>query len=895
MNVFQKATLASLKRNRIRTSVTIIGIALSTSLMTAVTSSVSSLHHFLVQDVVSRGGIWQGSAEGLTAEQYEDLTADQHIKQITASQTIGYADAHSENDYKPYLYLMGISEDFTDLVGVTLISGELPKNSTEILIPDHLGENGCVYYEVGDTLTLEIGERMKYGFVLDQSDPYVPPEEVEGALCESLEVRETRTYTVCGIYGRPEFEARSAPGYTCLTRLDSVTGDRVTAWFTMKHPTKIFDFMRESNLSGDTHDNLLRLMVASRNQGFLNTVYGMAAILIALIVFGSVSLIYNAFAISVSERTKQFGLLSSIGATRRQLRYMVRFEAFCVSAVGIPLGVLIGLVGIMVTFLCIGSKITEVALSTTHIPMRLHVSWIALACSVAVSIVTVLISAWIPSRRATKVSAVEAIRQSTDIKANRRSIRTPKWIYKLFGLPGMLSHKYFTRSRKKYRATILSLFMSVVLFISSAAFTEYLQSSVEGVYGDFEWDLSYHIKCQEMSSDQLAELARQFRAEPLVEKCTYTRTEGINGTIPAEAIRENAETLAPYSFMPTFDTQDRKGIYTCLEFVDDETFRDLLRENHLSEQTFMDLDAPQAVAIDHVVTFDEESRKFKACDLLKTSTCSFDAQMMRQYDGYQFSDWNDTRDVASYVLNDGDWYDEADKMRVLRNEALIETTLQIGAVLHEKPPFIYTSGAMVLIYPISAMDTVLGDAERSVYVEYNMLAPEHKAAKEALTTVLSESHLPTSNLYDEAAAREHERDLVMIIRVFCGGFIVLISLIAAANVFNTISTNVALRRREFAMLRSIGMTDRGLLRMMNYECILYGTRALAFGLPVSAGVTVLIWLAIHQGYETGFRLLWEPMGIAVCLVYAVVFASMLYAMQKLRSSNTIDELKNENL
>ncbi len=894
MNVFQKATLASLKRNRIRTSVTIIGIALSTSLMTAVTSSVSSLHHFLVQGEISRSGMWQGSAEGLTAGQYEDLTADQHIKKITASQTIGYADAHSENDYKPYLYLMGISEDFTDLVGVTLISGELPKNSTEILIPEHLGENGCVYYEVGDTLTLEIGERMRDGFVLDQSHPYYPPEELaEDAAPESLEVRETRTYTVCGIYGRPGFEYYSAPGYTCLTRLDSVSGDRMTAWFTMKHPTQIFEFMRESNLSGDTHDDLLRLMVASRNQGFLDTVYGMAAILIALIVFGSVSLIYNAFAISVSERTKQFGLLSSIGATRRQLRHMVRFEAFCVSAVGIPLGILIGLVGIMVTFLCIGGKIAE-ATAAANIPMRLHVSWIALACSVAVSIVTVLISVWIPSRRATKVSAVEAIRQSTDIKANRRSLRTPKWIYKLFGLPGMLSHKYFTRSRKKYRATILSLFMSVVLFISSAAFTEYLQSSVEGVYDDFEWDLSYHINRQDMSSDQLAELARQFRAEPLVEQCTYTHTMNINGTLPAEAIRENAETLAPYAFNPSLDTQNRKGICTYLEFVDDEAFRDLLRENHLSEQTFMDSDAPQAVAIDHVITFDEESRKFKACDLLKTSTCSFDAQMMRQYDGYQFHDWNETRDVASYVLNDGDWYDEDDKMRVLRNEALIETTLQIGAVLHEKPPFIYTSGAMFLIYPMSAVDTVLGEAERPTYVKFNMLAPEHKAAKTALTTILSESHLPTY-IYDEASSREHERDLIMIIRVFCGGFIVLISLIAAANVFNTISTNVALRRREFAMLRSIGMTNRGLLRMMNYECILYGTRALAFGLPVSAGVTVLIWLAIHQGYETGFRLLWGPMGIAVCLVYAVVFASMLYAMQKLRSSNTIDELKNENL
>ena len=131
--------------------------------------------------------------------------------------------------------------------------------------------------------------------------------------------------------------------------------------------------------------------------------------------------------------------------------------------------------------------------------------------------------------------------------------------------------------------------------------------------------------------------------------------------------------------------------------------------------------------------------------------------------------------------------------------------------------------------------------------------------------------------------------------MFSYGFIVLISLIAAANVFNTISTNISLRRREFAMLKSVGMTQKGFNKMMNFECLLYGSHALLFGLPVSCGVTYLIYLAIMEGFETTFHLPWTAIGIAVLSVFLVVGATMMYSMSKVKKDNPIDALKNENL
>ena len=146
-----------------------------------------------------------------------------------------------------------------------------------------------------------------------------------------------------------------------------------------------------------------------------------------------------------------------------------------------------------------------------------------------------------------------------------------------------------------------------------------------------------------------------------------------------------------------------------------------------------------------------------------------------------------------------------------------------------------------------------------------------------------------------AIGKEVNESLLIIIQVFAYGFVILISLISVANVFNTISTNISLRRREFAMLKSVGMTQKGFNKMMNLECLLYGAKALAFGLPVSFGVTYLIYLAITQGYSTEFYLPLKAIAIAIISVFLVVFVTMMYAMRKIKKDNPIDALKNENL
>ena len=630
---------------------------------------------------------------------------------------------------------------------------------------------------------------------------------------------------------------------------------------------------------------------------FLTAFYSLAAIIIALIVFGSVSLIYNAFSISVSERTRQFGLLSSVGATRKQLRRMVLFEALAVSIVGIPLGILVGIGGIGITLLLIGDKFFSIV--RVDIPMRLCVSWQAVVIAAVIALVTVLISAWIPSKRATGVSAVEAIRQSMDIKVSGRPVRTSKLAYKLFGLPGVLAGKHYKRNRKKYRTTVVSLFMSIVLFVSAAAFTDYMMESAEGGLASDQFDLIYAAESDASSAMTPDALLELLFSEQNVTGGTYTKKQFLQGDISREYVTAMfADRFSNFGMEREDAAPKELSISGYLYFVADAEFNRLLEKYNLKEADYYDRDKPLGIALDRNIELDRRLEKYVTLDTLKGDECVIEGLYYVEIDGYYRKDSRideNGNKVVLYQNRDN----ESDIIELPYGESFAKYTLRSEKTIEEAPFFVSRSTpvAINMIYPYSMLESVVPEAALNQFrnTEYFLTSSNHTASFENLATVLTENGLSSRQLFDYAANAETNRNVVTIIRVFAYGFIVLISLIAAANVFNTISTNISLRRREFAMLKSVGMTQKGFRRMMNYECLLYGSKALLLGLPVSCGITYLIYRAVTTAYETSFHLPWAAIGIAVLSVFLVVFATMMYSMSKVKKDNPIDALKNENL
>ena len=761
-------------------------------------------------------------------------------------------------------------------------------------------------YKLGDTVTLDVGDRTLDGRRLGQDTPvytYDSETQVEIMSGERLENTEPRTYTVVGIYERPTFEDYSAPGYTALTAADTKSADQspIHCYFKLHKPAGVYDFMKEMGYTQEYryayNTKVLLYSGTAPFDSFLTAFYSLAAIIIALIVFGSVSLIYNAFSISVSERTRQFGLLSSVGATRKQLRRMVLFEALAVSIVGIPLGILVGIGGIGITLLLIGDKFFSIV--RVDIPMRLCVSWQAVVIAAVIALVTVLISAWIPSKRATRVSAVEAIRQSMDIKVSGRPVRTSKLAYKLFGLPGVLAGKHYKRNRKKYRTTVVSLFMSIVLFVSAAAFTDYMMESAEGGLASDQFDLIYAAESDASSAMTPDALLELLFSEQNVTGGTYTKKQFLQGDISREYVTAMfADRFADFGMEREDAAPKNLSISGYLYFVADAEFNRLLEKYNLKEADYYDRDNPLGIALDRNIELDRRLEKYVTLDTLKGDGCVIEGLYYVEIDGYYRKDSRideNGNKVVLYQNRDN----ENDIIELPYEESFAKYTLRSEKTIEEAPFFVSRSTpvAINMIYPYSMLESVVPEAALNQFrnTEYFLTSSNHTASFENLAPVLTENGLSSRQLFDYAANAETNRNVVTIVRVFAYGFIVLISLIAAANVFNTISTNISLRRREFAMLKSVGMTQKGFRRMMNCECLLYGSKALLLGLPVSCGITYLIYRAVTTAYETFFHLPWAAIGIAVLSVFLVVFATMIYAMRKAKKDNPIDALKNENL
>ena len=855
MNVFHKVTLESLKKNKTRTVVTIIGIILSAAMICGVTTFISSMQNYLVKSAVYSIGAWHALAEDSAYETYQEICASDKVKDAVYAQQLGYAYAEGcINVYKPYLYVLGASEGFKDMLSIHITGGKYPTSGNEILLPEHLASNGGVHYQVGDTVTLELGNRVSDGFILTANNPLIySNKDQEAVVEETLEIRESRTYTVVGFYERLSWQVEryDAPGYTVITVADTVPSENYlyNIYFTMNQPKEVFRFFEENEFKGSLNSNVLMYQGASRYNGFYNMLYGLAAIIIVLIMFGSVSLIYNAFSISVSERTKQFGLLSSVGATRKQLRKMVFFEALVVGAIGIPVGIIAGVLGIEVTLFFIGSKFMAFGMP---IKMGLYVSPVSILIAGVVAFVTVIISAWIPSKRATKVSAVEAVRQNMDIKIKRSIVKTSKFTYRVFGLPGMLASKHFKRNRKKYRATVMSLFMSIVLFVSASAFSEYLMESFTGGFGTNGYDLSVELYGEEFGGKTPEEVFALLQTDQDVNQITYAVKKYFTGRVSAEYLNEGVSQMA----------DDFAEVYGYIYFVRDSDFISLLNQYHLDENKFMNSAEPLGIIIDGNISFDRNEGKFTKDNIFRS-----DDSIIECYD------WQEEQPVVNF-------------------------TLKAGKTIYETPYYIQSlSGGFNMIYPIGQYANVIPDdgSDDGQYYRYFMTSGNHAASYQNMKSVLTENGVVSRTLHDYAKDVEDDRNQIMIMQVLSYGFIVLISLIAAANVFNTISTNISLRRREFAMLQSVGMTKGGLRRMMNYECLLYGSKSLLLGLPVACAVTYLIYRAVLAGYETSFRLPFAAIGIAILSVFLVVFSTMMYSMKKLKTDNLIDDLKNENI
>lgn len=930
MNILSKVTWKGMWKNRTRTIVTIIGIILSAAMFMAVTTLGYSLWDYLIRTEVHNSGDYFLQFDYTSSEHLDSLSADDRVSDIGSLGILGYTTVELQvrEDYtiKETCAVAAGDQAFFNMVSIRMEEGRLPQNSNEIVITEniyHYLKDAGLPCEIGDTIELDV----------------VPEyEEYEGEFQIPADGDAfTKAYTIVGI---SETFVRLGDLDLYLSHLFTFAdSDDAPLWYRIylktHNPRDAYPVMHEmpKGIAGSTNDSLLEFYGATQYGNYNTVITLICGVLAAIIMVGSVSLIYNAFSISVSERTKQFGLLSSIGATRKQIRGAVFTEAVLLSSIGIPLGILSGYVGIAITLNILSGRInTLLATSGGTIFLEPKLSWLAVVIAAAIALFTVLISAAIPAGRATKISPIDAIRQKNDYSVPKKSIRVSKAAYKLFGLPGALSRKYYKVSKKKYRATVISLVISIILFICASSVSMMITETVDRTIDAENFDM--------LCMGDKATL-EEVRNQDFVDKSAYYADGYYQVNVPDTQLSDSYLDCWE-AIHDAYDMLDKNMHDIRLIYLEDSVFKQYLREHNLPEEPYFDENIPTALVIAKEFTVYNFNAAVGEADRYTYSYVPYDAegktlQMLEGIvppginpfesdgpgtSGYEYYSTESGEPILAIVpyidLGDGRIGEDRDNrveylirletdqegktvasyfMRDITTGAVAETPVtteevtapcvRIGATIRDLP--FGVSFDAIEAYYYNYLVLPLSAAPSDTSVDLCITVSNYTAAKTYLDSALGE--------YDYRDYKENEennRTLILLINVFSYSFIILISLISVANVFNTISTNVGLRRRDFGMLRSAGFREKDLLRMMNYECLTYGCKALVWGVPISLVLSYLIQ-AIDRGItNTEFVPPWNALLIAALCVFIVVFTTMFYAVSRLRKDNPIDAIRMEN-
>ncbi len=864
MNIIQKLTVRHLKENKRRTIVTIIGVIISTAMIMAVATLGVSFLDLSIRQSISEDGEWHLKYEDVNQNKLAEIEKDEATKKLFLSKNLGYSEIKNPaNEYKPYIFYKAFNEAGFKAFHVELSEGRLPENPNEIILSKSMMEDLSLSYKLGDEITSDIGERAEIGNEqgVEMTQQFSVLMDEQGKRTESVINTTEKTFTVVGIMENPSWAYTYEPGYTAISYVDFTSlaqDDTADAVIVLNKVTSSLYSHAEAlakRLDIDKityNDDLLRYYGVTDNDSLRTTLYGTAAVIIAVIIIGSVALIYNAFAISVSERARHLGMLSSVGATKKQKRNAVFFEGAVIGAISIPLGILAGIIGIGTTFIFINSFI-EGALNVTE-KLKLVVTPYSILAALAVSIFTIFISAYLPARKASRISAIEAIRQTQDVKLTGKAVKTSKLIRRLFGIEAAIGLKNLKRHKRRYHATVFSLVISIVLFLSVSFFTTNIKKSLQMSQENVNYDIQIFSSLQKEPSDYIPLTKLSYVTDSTITREMFVLNTWINESDIAdelkEMVKEDKSTL-----------KDGKFSYSVhIVSLDDKSFQSYAKEAGVSLEKLHDENANTGILVNKI--------------------------------SYQ------NPDTGKFVETNSVHAKEGENIELFYNDGKKETRLakvKIASITNKLPPGINTMG-------VGSIDIIVSDKTLTKLSDNDQTKEQIETSlflnsSDPLATQKELEDVKTSdiNVYNVFQRKQENEQLLLFMSVFTYGFIILISLISAANIFNTISTSIALRKREFAMLRSVGMTPKGFNKMLQYESMFYGMKALLYGLPLSVAVMLLLYLSIRQTFEYGFALPWMSIIYAIVAIFVIVGSAMMYSTSKIKKENIIDGLKQENI
>lgn len=948
MNLMKTLTLKNLKLNRKRTIVTIVGIILATALLSALVTLVSSFQYSVIEYQKQKGGDFHVKFSNVKMSELSEFKNNRNIESTFETMGMGFAKLDGcKNEDKPYAYVMATDEAGFERGCFKLIEGRMAKNEDEIVIPRHLKTNGRIDIKVGDEITLDVGKRYDSNTesVISENCAYEHD-------AETLTDTVTKHYKVVGIMERPGYgmEDYSAAGYTFVTYSDELASidngtkseaseadttltvysrytkkalrnkDAVTADI-IGVDEKLFAKANNSSveMTAEESDRFLKEMENAKYDIYMNgflisyecvfpidgtfkALFTVAAVVALIIILTSVYCIKNSFNISITEKIRQYGMLASVGATRRQIKSSVKTEAAMLGVVGIPVGTMSGILASLVLV----KVVNALSAGWLNFALSFHTSLPALILAVILSIATIYFSATGSARRAARVTPLEAIRNTKEIKIKSAKLKTPAIIGRIWGIGGVISYKNIKRNNKKYRTTVTSIVICSVTFIVISYFMSMAFSVVGMSYASTDYNIGINMSCKkDLDIEKLSELLSGIEGAKDylvgagyyfdVDKPEYTKEYGEY----CGQLYDDREDVSQEFFITVLNDKSYD------KYASDAGVKNADTGAILVNKCTFDVYNEKS---SKYVKEEMELYKYKAGDTIECGYNVYDDASSddNAAEGDTESSTDDNNavegDTESGTEDNSGYVDE----ETINNGVRKTVDVTIAGVTDKVPIgykgygnttllFMNQKGFESLWADGKSNELKPGHASYSAYVVAEN-ADEYQDTFEKETEENPEYSQISFYVSNMDKQMRDEKSLFTLLGVFAYGLIVVIALIGITNIINTLSTGMELRSREFATLRSIGMTDKQFAGMVRLESVFISVKALVIGVPLGILISYLLCVMMNRMDDA---IIYEPpyKAIILCIVVVImlIYAIMKLSMTKLRHNNIIETIKNENL
>lgn len=871
MKSYIDITTRYLKLHKKRTLLTIIGIIMSVALICALGTIIYSFGDNRIETSKKYSGDYEAAYSNLSAKEADIIKSHASLKNVSLTTTLGLTKVYDtpKEALKPsipkyrFINLKAFDENaFNKTFNIELLEGTYPKNKNEILV-----ERGALKYlkpgiKIGDTVVLYFGDRK-----VPNSTKALP--ENSWSDDEIFEVTSKLEFKLVGICKEKGFGTRNITfnGYTYLE--EDMKKENITAFTNIISKANKRDIAKEiahninPNIELKFNNELLKYYAQGSNLDLNKTLLGTIIFIVSIIVICTIAVIYNSFNISVIERISQFGILRSVGATPSQIRKIVFKEAFMMSIIGIPLGLLSGVYAMKILLLVLGN--ISFLGSDSSFKMNVHIE--VLLISSLIGILTIFLSVILPARAAGKISPLEAVRNPSALKIrNIKKVSKGKIIGLFFRTEGILAYKNVNRNRKRFLVTVFSLVISIVMFITFNTFIDYVKLSNDPNKTKY-FDASY-VNYEETTfkdSDYL-----ELKKLPGVESVYKYMDTSAMVAIPKDKINpkyEERTTRKPY----TEEYKDYAFIHNFrIMGFDNEALK-------LCEKTLLDgkididsLDNMGIILVNKNVVIDNKSKEIK--ENFSTYKVGDIIKLPKTFgiNGYD----KQLGEIKNSIGNNNFW------------------NLKILAIIDYEP--VLTTSPQDSLFFITTEKTYSTLVGNKNFTKIPMKLSEDNSKREEVRKYFEDKSIyETAQFYDYKESAEKNKRMELEISVLVYGFISVITLISCVNIINTISTNLLLRKREFATLQAIGMTQRQLKNMIYLEGALHGIVASIIGSLIGCMLSYVLNRLMGNSFDVPWIIPYKSILISAVGAILITLLSTLLPLRKIKSQNIVDTIRME--